>query len=326
MTTTACLEQIEAATKLYRLRRNWSLKTSLTKYNNPTVKTALEAMFHGKCAYCESIYTRVGPMDVEHYRPKGGVVIEGSVEAPGYYWLAASWDNLLPSCRDCNRNRRHLLLDGSKEVAGKKNQFPISNTGPRRRWHTAKRWKAGIEKEENPLLLNPCNDFPEKHLMFDDAGNVLPTQSRTGRESVKGKETIRVCALFRPNLIQARRDMNKRHRSQVDAAADALGEFDAQPAQNAARTNYADELRSLTKMRDDEAEYALMARQLIDPALGTFAKGIRRHRAQLDIRMTNGARNLIDRFVVAYASPPEPPTAGELAARLRAIETRWRRR
>ncbi|MEF9674035.1 hypothetical protein QNM99_25505 [Pseudomonas sp. PCH446] len=45
-------------------------------------------------------------MDVEHYRPKGAVSEDAS--HPGYWWVAMDWDNLLPSCIDCNRKRKQV--------------------------------------------------------------------------------------------------------------------------------------------------------------------------------------------------------------------------
>ena len=37
------------------------------------VKAALEKLFYGKCAYCETFYSVQAPVDVEHYRPKSAV-------------------------------------------------------------------------------------------------------------------------------------------------------------------------------------------------------------------------------------------------------------
>ncbi len=42
-------------------------------YKHSEVRRALEDLFHGKCAYCESRYIGTQPMDVEHWRPKGRV-------------------------------------------------------------------------------------------------------------------------------------------------------------------------------------------------------------------------------------------------------------
>ena len=86
-------------------------------------------------------------MAVEHYRPKGEV-LEGNLRLrPGYYWLAATWDNLLPSCTDCNSPRRQEESGGTVRVRGKGKYFPLAK-GSRR----AK--SPGAESRENPLLLS----------------------------------------------------------------------------------------------------------------------------------------------------------------------------
>ena len=43
----------------------------------------------------------------------------------GYYWLAATWPNLLLSCADCNRPRTQDDCDGNARVIGKANFFPL---------------------------------------------------------------------------------------------------------------------------------------------------------------------------------------------------------
>ncbi|MEK9939970.1 MAG: hypothetical protein VW548_03245, partial [Methylotenera sp.] len=73
-------------------------------YKNDDVRHALFTLFHGKCAYCEARYDTTAPVDIEHFRPKGG--IDGT-DHLGYWWFAATWLNLLPSCIDCNRKREH---------------------------------------------------------------------------------------------------------------------------------------------------------------------------------------------------------------------------
>ena len=69
-------------------------------YKDATVKSALEKLFHGKCAYCETKYEANQPVDIEHYRPKSAYMVDGKLTKPGYWWLAADWTNLLPSCID----------------------------------------------------------------------------------------------------------------------------------------------------------------------------------------------------------------------------------
>ncbi|MDX9669008.1 MULTISPECIES: endonuclease [unclassified Pseudomonas] len=148
-------------------------KPTFNTYRKDSVKTQLYAIFHGKCAYCETFYPAVAPVDVEHYRPKGAVGQDAT--HPGYWWLAMAWENLLPSCIHCNRLNKHatpklstqlveLLADGTgfsdqhKATTGKGNHFPILGlraTPASRDCST-----------EYPLLLNPCLDDPQEHLAF----------------------------------------------------------------------------------------------------------------------------------------------------------------
>jgi uncharacterized protein (TIGR02646 family) len=87
-------------------------------YKHPEVKAALTALFAEKCAYCE-LLIEGAPFDIEHYRPKGGVVEDDRSIVQGYWWLASTWSNLLPSCQDCNRARYHEMPDGEPVKFGK---------------------------------------------------------------------------------------------------------------------------------------------------------------------------------------------------------------
>lgn len=142
-------------------------------YKSPHVKQQLDALFHGKCAYCESFYASTTPVDVEHYRPKGAVHEDAT--HPGYWWLAMEWDNLLPSCIDCNRKRKQItpiistslltLLKDSSGFShsrtlqtGKKDSFPILGQRVLS--------EATDLASEHALLIDPCRDDPEQHLRF----------------------------------------------------------------------------------------------------------------------------------------------------------------
>jgi hypothetical protein len=107
----------------------WTFKFSA--YGLPEVKSALAELFHGKCAYCETSYDASQPMDVEHWRPKAQVEsVEGKTK-PAYYWLAASWENLLPCCIDCNRRRKQVdVLTGEERLSRQGRPVPA-----RRRKH-----------------------------------------------------------------------------------------------------------------------------------------------------------------------------------------------
>ncbi len=150
-------------------------------YGHASVRAQLNEMFLGKCAYCETFYSSSSALEVEHYRPKEGVVQDKS--HVGYWWLGMVWDNLLPSCIFCNRLNTHdtpklsaklmTLLgdpgtfnDSRRVVTGKGNHFPVLGV----RAHEGARDCS----RELPLLLDPCRDNPEEHLRFYiDASNII---------------------------------------------------------------------------------------------------------------------------------------------------------
>lgn len=165
-------------------------------YGRAEVKNALAALFGGKCAYCE--YRIEGaPFDVEHYRPKGGVLEDDGTMSGGYWWLASEWSNLLPACQDCNRARYHPVPGGGEAKFGKENRFPLLGT-PR---STA----LGGEAAEAPALLNPTVDDPRPHLAF----SIRPQPdghdgSVVSLLTARGVGTDEVVGLNRPRLVRAR--------------------------------------------------------------------------------------------------------------------------
>jgi len=184
---------------------------SYAAYSHDQVKAALEALFHGKCAYCETRYDVASPVDVEHFRPKGRV--QDAPDHPGYWWLAMVWTNLLPSCIDCNRRRRQLLPDTSAgfeemaraarvtETAGKQDAFPVSAT------------RALSETDdldaEAALLIDPTRDRPEDHLTYllepgQDLPLILPLRDDQGNLSPRAIASIQIHGLNRLGLLQAR--------------------------------------------------------------------------------------------------------------------------
>lgn len=60
-------------------------------YRQKEIKDALVKASHGKCAFCEAIPGEGGFIEVEHFAPK-------SI----HYKKTFEWENLLPSCKQCN--------------------------------------------------------------------------------------------------------------------------------------------------------------------------------------------------------------------------------
>src|SRR4051794_39393657 len=120
-------------------------------YGEAEVRNALMKLFNNKCAYCEIKFVRCSP-HVDHYRPKGGVSQpDGSLLRPGYWRLAADWNNLFPACEYCNCWRNHVGDDGIVRGMGKQNFFPLADG----QVHDFDENKHLLE---TPLLVNPCND------------------------------------------------------------------------------------------------------------------------------------------------------------------------
>ncbi|HEX4959295.1 MAG TPA: retron system putative HNH endonuclease [Thermoanaerobaculia bacterium] len=178
-------------------------------YRLEAVKEALEKTFHFKCAYCDSEYSAVENVRVEHFRPKGRVDREGLKPIQGYYWLAAEWSNLLPSCERCNSPKKDFIPAlNRKETVGKANWFPL--------WDEKKRaTKPGYEKGEYPLLLNPCEEDTERYLVFNEDGMVEPAPGLGKRARAKAEKSIRLYGLGRLMLVKARHEHAKRVLSQI---------------------------------------------------------------------------------------------------------------
>jgi hypothetical protein len=228
-----------------------------TAYGDDLLREALNQIYGFKCAYCETFFAGQ-PVAVEHYRPKGAVV-DGKKRLPGYYWLAAAWRNLLPSCTDCNSRRGHRMEDGKKVVRGKGNMFPLA-PGSRRAGGP------GQEKKEKPLLLNPELDDPTEHIEFavdrERAGIIRPAL-RKGTPSPKGLASIEVYALDRPQLTRARADFALRLLSHLRNTRNSFADHKANPTDARLEKRYRVNLADLRKFVEPEQPYCAMARQIV---------------------------------------------------------------
>lgn len=246
-------------------------------YTQDEIKQALHKLFHGKCAYCESRFASTQPMDVEHWRPKGGFIDENDSESeklewPGYYWLAADWSNLLPSCIDCNRRRNQVVWSQEKPLRlGKESQFPIADV--RKRWRDPDQ-----ENEEEPLLLNPCDenpeDWPELHLRFDQEAVILPREDPKdgSRLSQKAIASIRVYALNRTELVLARQErlrLLEYHKQTILQLSNLLEQMESIPLIDEELLTVVEDLLAFEfaffeQYKESDQPYALLARQFID--------------------------------------------------------------
>ncbi len=218
-------------------------------YRDPAVKAALEALFHFKCAYCETGGFAGFPWDVEHFRPKNRIADDRS--HPGYYWLAYTWENLYTSCVFCNQRRKDQPTYADPQLgaaSGKLDEFPIEDETRRARTPT------DALAHEAPLLLDPCRDQPELHLRFDATGSV---SARDG--SARGSRTIDVFGLNRKRLVRERLEV-------LQAIAELIEELVAGGATPAKATRSVLATLSRPKYRHS----ALVEAVRTDPALFGF--------------------------------------------------------
>lgn len=218
-------------------------------YKDASVRRALEALFHDKCAYCESITIAGADWDVEHYRPKGAVAERA--DHTGYYWLAYDWENLYPSCQHCNQKRRDQARWGDTSLAagpaaGKLDQFPLVDETAR-----AMTPDDSIDAEL-PLLLDPNVDDPSLYLTFDPQGNVVAID-----DDPFATATIAICHLRRKRLRDARARVVLRVAKLIEniGKAEAAGELHAAAAM---RAMLEDDYCA------DACEYAAVARAVRD--------------------------------------------------------------
>lgn len=231
-------------------------------YKGRDVKAALRELAGGNCAYCESKIGAVGAREVEHYRPKGG--IEGLGTHPGYWWLAHDWDNLLPTCRDCNKSlRQHIVTPGMtrtqvetllsktpKDSYGKATQFDVR--GVRVVSETCKL------EDEDPLLIDPCRRDPDNELHWDFSTELTliePKSTGTG-PSPYGAYTIRTCVLNRAELVLDRIPVVRQMRMLRTHIIDRLNQWDGTDAE---LQDINREVDVLVAFSDPDQPYAGMA-------------------------------------------------------------------
>ncbi|HEY6126515.1 MAG TPA: hypothetical protein VIV63_17810 [Steroidobacteraceae bacterium] len=262
--TAAAIAAYKAALKKWRTLKGKKKKPldftfKYKVYGDDLVRAAINDLYKFKCAYCETHYGVSQPVAVEHYRPKGEV-IEGKARVkPGYYWLAATADNLLPSCTDCNSPRRQPEPDGTERVRGKGNHFPLAK-GSRR----AK--TPGGEKREVPLLLHPEKDEPEKHLEFlvaSDRLGVVRAALINGIPSPKGEASIEVCALDRPRLVMDRRSEAMRLVSHLNNTRDWLRLHRSNPANPDFKKSFDRNIAELREMIGQGQKYLAMQKAIL---------------------------------------------------------------
>ena len=150
---------------------------------NREIKEYLMYTFQEKCVYCETKLGVSDPGILDSFRPKSGArgLDKAKYASSHYWWLYHEWDNMMLSCSACG-------------VKYKRDFFPLEDENLR-----APTGAKGVELlNEKALLIDPCQEDPEKHLLFLEDGVVSAL-------TPKGQVTIEVLGLNRQPLQEKRK-------------------------------------------------------------------------------------------------------------------------
>ncbi|WP_025109671.1 HNH endonuclease [Pseudomonas sp. H1h] len=244
---------------------------TFSAYKGEDVKEALEVLFNKKCAYCESSYKSVISVQIEHFRPKKRVAEDPTHE--GYWWLASSWSNLLPSCVHCNGTEYHLteMLENEPPYSqefkngayrlGKYDYFPIGGA------------RACSEQDdlklEKAFLIDPTERNPENHLQWIVQNSLsLVAPKKIGEDwDIYGFTTYRVFGLNRRNLVEERTALMRQVENELGRVRDLLY-IAAKLEADATRDSLIDvAFRALADMREKASPsqpYSMMVKTLLE--------------------------------------------------------------
>ncbi|EPR43439.1 hypothetical protein dsx2_2290 [Desulfovibrio sp. X2] len=230
------------------------VKTGVCKLKNRAniwceAKDSLAELSHDKCWYCESKQIRSDDA-VDHYRPKGNVQ-DTEREHPGYWWLAFDKQNLRYSCTFCNSRRKN---PATGETEGKGDYFPLKDEKKRA-------YNPGDERNEEPLLLDPCNSADPSLLDYRSDGKPCCKFPDDPDCVQRVKASIKLYHLDHEGTAEERRLLGEEIKSWLEEANEAY-EDKKNGDRQAART-YSSRFRDIqTKMRP-EAEYSVFAKRFI---------------------------------------------------------------
>jgi hypothetical protein len=150
-----------------------------------------------KCWYCEAREWRA-PLDVDHFRPKLAVTVDGLTIAQhgGYWWLAYDWRNYRLSCQRCNRPNR----DPDGVLRGKTNEFPLRDESKRNFS------KLDSILNEEPRLLDPCHAEDPKLLVHGLNGEVYPAAEPSTWDYERAAFTIHLLWFNEPKISEYKRE------------------------------------------------------------------------------------------------------------------------
>ena len=150
------------------------------------IDSELRELFANKCAYCERQASAKGKVNLAPalFRPHADAMnLDGTTDPDHYWWLACEWSNQYLVCSSCD--------------SFKINRFPVAGT----------RSKPQELKPDRALLLDPCEDHPERFLRFHEDGRVtgVPQADDASESLNRGELTIELLSLNRDELLRSRR-------------------------------------------------------------------------------------------------------------------------
>jgi hypothetical protein len=127
------------------------------------------------------------------------------------------------------------------------------------------------ERRERPLLLHPYFDDPAEHLEFVwgvgpvDDGHIRARRNGSGRESVRGRTTIDVCALQRLGLVRARQRRLVTLIAFLEIVVERKADVDRAPGSRAARKRFEQSVQDVQRIfKDVDPQYLSMTEQVIE--------------------------------------------------------------
>lgn len=184
-----------------------------SKANSDEIRNNLKKMNGDKCCYCGQGTGNDIRMDVEHYRPTNEVRYSKKIKFEyGYYWLSAKWNNLLPSCSNCNSEVYKEVYDYNEGqwieavLTGKGINFPLyinPRCEPDHRLDCF--WE--IPLIFNPIYINPKNVFSYEKSYDEEKGFIIFIKPNDGCHSIQrliADTSISILGLNRAHLCLER--------------------------------------------------------------------------------------------------------------------------
>lgn len=128
----------------------------------------LNKLSNGKCWYSEAKDV-MSDRDVDHFRPKNKAKNLDNIprqDEDGYWWLCYDYENYRFSSQYSNEPRKDKF-NHKKETGGKWHYFPLFENS------TVAKTKARC-KDEEIMLLDPCDKDDPYLLTFNSTGKALP--------------------------------------------------------------------------------------------------------------------------------------------------------